>query len=479
MRLLSSLPLVLSFYRQIIPNEKLEWHPCFSTFQCARLTVPMDYNRPLNESKDNPKVDIAMILLPGRNHTKTGEYSVSPVLINPGGPGGSGVQVVRIMGFGIQEAVDLEQDVIGFDPRGIGSTTPLADCYSFPLLDGAEPSKDDIARGFFHRFTHALGGLNIGIVSSSIHSFLMLDSRARAVTKLCKSKDDMHGQDSILRHVSTSSVARDMLSIVDAWDAWRDGLQKSGSGIQVEDQADAEMAEDTGLDTKGKLVYWGFSYGTLLGATFASMFPDRVGRVILDGVVDADYYVSPIWTESLLDADAVQESFFEYCHKAKEACAFYRTGDSAADLKARLAALGRRLEESPVTGINQLTKTPTIITNYMIKQAFFSTLYSPIQGFPFMAYIFDTLDRGDDELILTLFIQPTAADPNIFCGPLLFPGYNAQDALLAIMCGDKRYPVRPRPIAPISLPNITPSLVHGDVFPFISIKFYPSVPRGF
>ena len=116
------------------------------------------------------------------------------------------------------------------------------------------------------------------------------DQRARVMSKLCKKQDDLHGEDSILRHVSTPAVARDMLSIIDAWDAWRAETQQDADVVEdmLDDNGSEEETENAhSLDTKGKLVYWGFSYGTLLGATFAAMFPDRVGRVVLDGVVDA------------------------------------------------------------------------------------------------------------------------------------------------------------------------------------------------
>jgi pimeloyl-ACP methyl ester carboxylesterase len=96
------------------------------------------------------------------------------------------------------------------------------------------------------------------------------------------------GEDSILRHVSTPAVARDMLSIIDAWDEWRveTGQVDPNTITATSDDGVSQWKSDS-LDLKGKLVYWGFSYGTLLGATFAAMFPQRVGRVLLDGVVDA------------------------------------------------------------------------------------------------------------------------------------------------------------------------------------------------
>ena len=107
---------------------------------------------------------------------------------------------------------------------------------------------------------------------------------------LCKERDNLDDENSILRHVSTPAVAQDMLSIIDAWDVWR-----AETGQDVDDEVISEVQDPVGeatestysLTTKSKLVYWGFSYGTLLGATFAAMFPDRVGRVALDGVVDA------------------------------------------------------------------------------------------------------------------------------------------------------------------------------------------------
>lgn len=73
----------------------------------------MDYNRPLNESGDNPKVHIALLIVPGK-HPIWEKHSKSPLLINPGGPGGSGTMAA--MGFGpyIQKVVGEDQDVIGF-----------------------------------------------------------------------------------------------------------------------------------------------------------------------------------------------------------------------------------------------------------------------------------------------------------------------------------------------------------------------------
>lgn len=402
----------------------------------------MDYNRPLNASQDNPKVDIALLMVPGRNHTNSGKYSKSPLLLNPGGPGGSGVSFALFGGPSLQQMVGVDQDIIGFDPRGIGETTPVADCFAFPS-DGKskELTGADISRGFFHKFLWALSGQETGLVNTSIDSLEKIDVRDRAAATLCQTKDALYGEDSILRHVSTPAVARDMLSIVDAWDAWMEGQEGDSSKDNGEIRSPEAVEENSSLDTKGKLVYWGFSYGTLLGATFAAMFPDRIGRVILDGVVDADYYVSPVWEESLLDTDKIMTSFFHFCHKAGKECALYRDGDSESDVQERFEKANEKLKKNPIKGVSPRSLTPAVFTHYLLKYVIFSFFYSPIVTFPIMAQILDMLHRGDEKTLLSIFATGNAINQDMFCSDEIFSGYEGQDAQLAIMCSDKRYPV--------------------------------------
>lgn len=407
----------------------------------------MDYNRPLTVSgaKDHPKVHVALLMVPGRNHAKTGKHSKSPLLLNPGGPGGSGVMIAAGAGFQIQEIVGLDQDIIGFDPRGIGETTPLVDCWAFPEnttpKDPGDISQDEISRGWVHRLVWILTGWEVPMVNSTEESLEKLDRRARLVADLCHSKDGLYGNNSILRHVSTPAVARDMLSIVDAWDAWREE-EKTGSGLDLATgQPPEEIEADSDLDTKGKLVYWGFSYGTLLGATFAAMFPDRVGRMILDGVVDADFYVSPIWVESLLDTDAAETSFFKYCHEASTRCAIYREGDSEADIRARVYEIAHKLKKNPIHGINPLTHTPMTLTYEILKFTMFTSLYFPSMVFPAVAQLLDLFYREDIAVLMRSFLLPPSFDFRPYCAGYIPPQYQADDVQKAIMCSDKRYPV--------------------------------------
>jgi pimeloyl-ACP methyl ester carboxylesterase len=235
-------------------------------YKCARLTVPMDYHRPLNGSKDNPRVHIAMILVPGK-HTGSKKFSNSPLLLNPGGPGGSGTMFALGLGERIHSIVG-NQDIIGFDPRGIGATTPRADCFSYPLEGFETTEREDYVRGNFHRILWQQSGREVGIVNSSSRSLQKLGARARTVAKLCEDKDLLYGKDSILKYAHTPSVARDMISIIDAWDEWTESLSAGNQAENVEDESrhkgikdEAESSHNP--NTRGKLVYWGFSYGVL------------------------------------------------------------------------------------------------------------------------------------------------------------------------------------------------------------------------
>lgn len=114
--------------------------------------------------------------------------------------------------------------------------------------------------------------------------------------------------------MSTATNARDMLSIVDAFAATTDGQR-------------------TSIPSR-LLNYYGVSYGTFLGQTFASMFPDRVGRMVLDGVVGPDGYLAGEIT-NLSDLDGIIAAFFVYCFKAGPSVCPYYTGSSARDIYSR------------------------------------------------------------------------------------------------------------------------------------------------
>lgn len=164
--------------------------------------------------------------------------------------------------------------------------------------------------------------------------------------------------------------------------------------------------------------------------------------MILDGVVDADHYVSPVWMDSIRDADAIFDSLPKYCHQAKETCALYRAGDKIADIEARLLGTLNNLRDNPITIIDHMTRTPVIITYSDIRSIIFTALYSPIRGFLSVAMIVDHIEKGNIESIAEMFSLTFGNDLRSTCAAPLpewrYPG----EAGPAIMCSDKRYPVR-------------------------------------
>jgi hypothetical protein len=161
---------------------------------------------------------------------------------------------------------------------------------------------------------------------------------------------------------------------------------------------------------------------------------------VLDGVVDADQYVSSVWFESQTDMDKAWASFFTYCHTAKSACRFYRDGDKVEDIVKRYQAVMEDLRENPLPLVMRDSKMPAILTVSDFRLLVFRTAYSPIGGFPLIATALDILDRKLGE-ILEFTPTPPSYDLKPVCEHASpqrnYPG----DAQRATLCGDKRYPV--------------------------------------
>ncbi|KAI0490676.1 Alpha/Beta hydrolase protein [Xylaria cf. heliscus] len=426
-------------WEDITPSEKLRWQPCFGIYgpnlQCARLTVPMDYSRPLNESADHPKVHLALIMVTGAGRTQSpSTYAEAPLLVNPGGPGGSGVVFTQARATSLHLLVGDQHDIIGFDPRGVGASTPKADCFASPNSPNGVLGRNV---AYMNRLTWVTSGQEVGLTNSSNVALTKLAARSRAMAKLCQRVDEFEGDGSIFRHMDTQNIARDMLSIIDAWDEWR-----SDSKVIQSMQAEAEHQpikrqtsdnENSKTSLQGKLVYWGFSYGSLLGATFASMFPDRVGRIVLDGIVHADHYVDPTWERSIVDADAIWDKFFIYCAETGALCDFYRIGDTPEDIRQRFSKTLSLLQEQPAAVLLPDTNLPALVTASDVKKSvFFAGLYAPIVGFPLIAELLDHAYSG------RLGEIAKGAGMVSLCSNLTMPVW-PDDSMRGIACSDKRY----------------------------------------
>ncbi|KAJ3164864.1 hypothetical protein HDU88_005076 [Geranomyces variabilis] len=286
---------------------------------------------------DGQRIDIAMIKYPHDKGTK----SLGSILANPGGPGGSGVHFVKTMGHQLWTIVEGRFDIIGFDPRGVGQSHAIRcfpDALTHRAFDALQPSPSGESKAAY-----------------------IAHERVRGMMCAKNAAD-------IAPYMSTAAVARDMDLI--------------------------REAEDNRL-----LNYWGFSYGTLLGNTYINMFPDRVGHMVIDGVVD------PIsWGEGWFDwldprtgtvpsyvhKDQVVAAFSTECEKAGPTrCAL---ADKSGSVSARIAALRVKLEKQPMSVVD--SEVPGIITAQTLNSTLFRATYDPEQ-WPRVAEVLAAADRGD------------------------------------------------------------------------------------
>ena len=199
-------------------SQQLSWAACEEDHLCSTLAVPLDYGDP-----DGATIDLAVLKVPADPDDRIGS-----LVVNPGGPGVPGTDYAAASDKVFRAPVSNTYDVVGFDPRGTGDSSPV-DCLSDDDLDtflARDPTPD---------------------TAGEEAAFVGADE---AFWRGCAAKSGQLGA-----HLSTIEAARDI-------DVLRAALGES------------------------ELDYFGASYGTELGATYADLFPDRVGRMVLDGAVD-------------------------------------------------------------------------------------------------------------------------------------------------------------------------------------------------
>ncbi len=214
-------------------DQDLTWTDCTddatgTAFQCATVTVPLDYDDPQGQT-----ITVALKKLPSTSSSPRGS-----VFLNPGGPGGSGISLIESQAE-LYKSGDLSEvlanyDVIGFDPRGVGQSTPIT-CWTPEDVQAILAGQAEVP------FSPLTPGSAADIVAQG--------SREAAA---CQEHTEVP---EILDHADTRSVARDM-------DVMR------------------ALVGDKDLN------YLGYSYGTYLGAVYTELFPDNIGRVVLDSAMD-------------------------------------------------------------------------------------------------------------------------------------------------------------------------------------------------
>lgn len=352
-----------------------------------------------------------------------------------GGPSGSGVSQVLTDGKRIQGIVDSDAadtasnrtatgakyfDIVSFDPRGINNTTPPFTCF-----------QDPAARNRFLLQKEAEG-----MLGSSELAFDTFWARATAVGTSCSQDADSKskGEAWIGEHMNTPPVVADMVELIERLGEWR------------EKEADTLLRSRTVPDDKAilrtrwkkgqeKLLYWGISYGSVLGMTFAAMHPDRVQRVVVDGVLDAPDYYAGNWLKNIQDADHAFNAFFEYCHEAgPTGCAL--AGGSPEDIKTRVDELIESLKTNPVAVPGSATRPPDIITYTDVKTTIKTAIYQPVQLFGLLAGFLADLSQNNGSSFADFKYQSAAGSCPGPDQPANVVGDNRFDSQASIICTD-------------------------------------------
>lgn len=260
-------------------DQQVDWTECRDGDRCAQIQVPLDYARPAGEA-----ITLSLLKVPA---TDPGQR-IGSLVVNPGGPGASGVDYAAQADNYFGSEVRAAFDIVGFDPRGVGSSTPI-DCLSDSRLDryiASDPDPDTRAE--------------------SRDGYAMMQSFGRGCLR--RSGD-------LTRHVSTEDAARDM-------DVIRSVLGEN------------------------RLSYFGASYGTFLGATYADLFPDRVGRMALDGAVDPS---EDLIRMSLVQARGFQVALDSYVQNCVDGGGCY-LGNTESRALATIRDFLQQVDAKPIAG---------------------------------------------------------------------------------------------------------------------------------
>lgn len=396
----------------------LVWHACDTRFRCATLRVPLEYAHPSRGS-----LRLAVVEL-----ESTGAHPVGDLVMNPGGPGASGVQFLEQASF--PAALRSEFDLVSFDPRGVGESDPVT-------CEGA----------------------------SGVRQLLGLDPAPSTPSQIGAVVRATRGFDAACADHTPRALLADV-----------------GSAATVEDMDRLRQALG-----QSKLDYLGFSYGTYLGELYAERYPSHVRAMVLDGVFDPALSTQALDAQQAEGFQRDLDDFFAWCPTDSACATELPKGPKVAldDVLASLAA-GRRLvgELKPRYGGTQP------VTLGVAETALAGSLYSE-QSWPDLAEALAEAGSGDGTLLLAIAdsyegLQPNgsfgnqlAANTAINCldrpSPTrlssyvrlasrlarLAPDFGASEAWGSLACA--YWPVHPEGVVgPIHAPGSPPILVVGS-----------------
>lgn len=254
-----------------VPPPRLEWERCRDGLECATLEVPLVHDDPAGGT-----IELSLARLPA-----SGRNRIGSLLVNPGGPGVPGTDLVRVARVLYSEDLREQFDIVSWDPRGTGRSAGVDCVDDLDPLMSLDPTPDDQAER---------------------------DRLLRAATDFAEACEEQVGD--VLAHISTSDTARDM-------DLIRQALGEP------------------------EISYFGFSYGSELGATYASLFPEHVRAMVLDGALDPSVPSEELSLQQARGNELALGRFLAWCAEDGD-CTFKGSGDPGAAFDALMDSLDAR-----------------------------------------------------------------------------------------------------------------------------------------
>jgi pimeloyl-ACP methyl ester carboxylesterase len=261
----------------ITPATPAHWTNCATKFQCATLRLPKDYHDPAAGT-----LDVKIIRLPA---TDRGQR-IGSLIVNPGGPGGSGIELVQNSASAFPKALRERFDLVGFDPRGVNASSPVRCIDDLDGLAALDPSPDDQKE-----------------LDRSV-------KQAKDYADACAKRNA-----TILPYLSTDAVVDDL------------------------DQIRQAVGDE-------KISYLGFSYGTLIGSMYADRYPDHIRAMVLDGAIDPSLSEVQLRTGQAKAFEAALGRFLARCSR-RTSCLFHEGGHSAKAFDALMAKIDKKSLPTP------------------------------------------------------------------------------------------------------------------------------------
>jgi pimeloyl-ACP methyl ester carboxylesterase len=302
-------------------EQQLIWEPCNDHMQCTTATAPMDWENP-----DDGDIELALV------RKQASGDPIGSLLVNPGGPGVSGFDFIA---ESVDHATDarLQQnfDVVGFDPRGVGRSTPVT------CLQPAEMDE--------HLY---------GIVDAERGSDAWITEMTASAQEFGAACAENTGKS--LEFIDTVSAARDL------------------------DLLRAVLGDE-------KLNYLGYSYGTFLGATYAELYPEKTGRLVLDGAIDPAASMSEVSETQAKGFESALAAYLDDCTGSGD-CPFRGSTDEA---MSTIGALLASVDKTPIKNADgRMLGSSALLT------AIINPLYSPA-SWPILSEMLTSVMNGKAE----------------------------------------------------------------------------------